>query len=128
MKTRCNNPNYPQYKNYGGRGIKVCERWSNGENGKSGYECFLEDMGQRPEGLSLDRIDVNGNYEPGNCRWADRITQNRNKRVIKLFPWKGEMMRMIDIIKLENCNKSTVKFRLRLGWSLEEAIFNPIKK
>lgn len=75
MKNRCSNKNSASYPTYGGRGIKVCDEW------KSSFRTFLSDMGKRPDGdYSLDRIDVNGNYEPANCRWADRETQSRNKR------------------------------------------------
>jgi hypothetical protein len=73
MLERCRLPSHPQYHNYGGRGITVCERWREFAN-------FLADMGERPDDLTLDRINVNGNYEPGNCRWADRATQGRNRR------------------------------------------------
>lgn len=73
MKVRCLVPTNHKYKDYGARGVAVCESWMSFEN-------FYHDMGPRPQGTSLDRIDVNGNYEPGNCRWADAKTQRNNRR------------------------------------------------
>ena len=73
MRERCQNSNATHYAYYGGRGVTVCERWESFEN-------FLADMGPRPEGLSLDRINNEGNYEPGNCRWATRKQQAHNRR------------------------------------------------
>lgn len=75
MKARCGNPNNISWPDYGGRGVKVCIRWQ----GPSGFPNFLADMGEKPEGTSLDRINVNGNYEPSNCRWATRHEQAHNK-------------------------------------------------
>jgi hypothetical protein len=77
MKARCEKPTHVSWATYGGRGITVCERWQDFSN-------FLADMGERPDGLSLDRIDVNGNYEPGNCRWATDREQNTNRRTVML--------------------------------------------
>jgi len=79
MLGRCENPKHQFFRNYGGRGIKACERW----RGEHGFENFLADMGERPTGMSLDRFpNNNGNYEPGNCRWATRKQQAANKRPI----------------------------------------------
>lgn len=96
MKQRCNNPNAQRYDRYGGRGIKVCERWETFKN-------FYEDMGQRPgKGYSIERINNDGNYEPGNCKWATRAEQSRNTVLTKnagvvknphgrLKPWRVQI-------------------------------------
>jgi hypothetical protein len=81
MITRCENSGRKDFKLYGGRGIKVCARWRHGEGGRTGFECFLADMGRRPPQHSIDRYpDNDGDYEPRNCRWATASEQNKNQR------------------------------------------------
>ena len=76
MRNRCCNPNWHAFKDYGGRGISVCERW----RGEHGFENFLADMGERPDGKTLDRKNVNGNYEKDNCKWSTATEQRNNRR------------------------------------------------
>lgn len=83
MRSRCSNPKVPNFPNYGGRGIKVCERWDS-------FELFLQDMGKKPSNShSLDRKEVDGNYEPGNVRWATKQEQTDNRRCSKTIPMMG---------------------------------------
>jgi len=96
MKTRCYNERHPSYKNYGARGIRMCERW------RDSFDAFLEDMGKCGKGLSIDRIDNNGNYEPGNCRWATRHQQAANRRCVPLYPYQGEMLCVAEVARRAN--------------------------
>lgn len=91
IKYRCSNPKHPSYRYYGGRGIKVCERWMSFEN-------FFADMGHKPEGRTLDRINVEGDYEPGNCRWSTSAEQARNRRNTRLYTYAGKTMCLKDWI------------------------------
>lgn len=87
MKSRCLNPESLDYENYGGRGITICKRWINS------FKNFLDDMGERPSNLTLDRKDNNGNYEPSNCRWATSYEQRRNRRSVRLSIEKASQIR-----------------------------------
>ena len=93
MKDRCLRENCPDYKYYGGRGITICDRWLTFEN-------FLADMGQRPPGSSIDRIDNSGNYEPGNCRWASQKIQNKNRRTSRRYRFLLRMREMKEISEI----------------------------
>jgi hypothetical protein len=119
MRARCNNPTTRHYDRYGGRGIKVCDRWQTFKN-------FLADMGERPPGKSLDRIDNDGDYEPGNCRWATRIEQRRNRGDVKKVTLNGITLPMIDWAERLGITWSTVLARLRRGATPERALA-PVK-
>lgn len=135
MLSRCNNPKNPNYQHYGARGIRVCERWNS-------FAVFFADMGHPPTSLhTLDRKDNNGNYEPGNCRWATRQQQSRNTRTNRLRMWpmekvfavgpvplgdvvefQGTRARLRDLAAERGLSPKTVRSRLRRGLTLERAL------
>lgn len=126
MLTRCRNKQFPKYKDYGARGISVCPRWEKGENGLSGFQCFMQDMGNKPTPKhSLDRIDNNGNYEPSNCRWATSKRQANNRRSNHLLTYKGETMSMMDMAAKHGMSYFVLRNRISRGWSVEDAIEKP---
>ena len=117
MKRRCYNQKDSHYRYYGARGITICSRWLLGEDGKSGVECFLGDMGPRPPGLTLQRIDREGNYCPENCRWAP-LTRRRKRFVIL----NGETVPLAQAAERVGLKLNTLISRLRSGIPLEEAL------
>ncbi|WMV73495.1 hypothetical protein QL112_005595 [Xenorhabdus griffiniae] len=119
MRQRCENKRNKAYPSYGGRGIRVCERWSEFKN-------FIQDMGRRPsKSHSLDRIDNNGNYSPDNCRWAKKLIQSNNTRTNVFITINGVSMTLSQWARMPECNvrPQTIGKRLRKGWSAEEAVF-----
>lgn len=106
MKARCYNVGDTNYKNYGGRGITVCDRWL--EPDGKGFLNFLEDVGERPDGMSLDRVDVNGNYCKENCKWSTRQEQANNKRNNRKFPYNGELLTLREIAALLGLSYNSV--------------------
>ena len=118
MCYRCNNPNDSEYHRYGGRGIKVCSRWS-GE-----FQYFLEDMGERPAGKYIDRINNDGDYCKENCRWADRLQQNNNTVRSAKHMIFGETKTLSQWARDSRirCKKSTFFMRIYNGWDKEKAL------
>lgn len=116
MKDRCSNPNAKQYADYGGRGIKVCERWINS------YENFYADMGPRPPGYSIDRIDNNLGYEPDNCRWASKKTQQRNRRHAVYVLIEGVRHRAIELADISGQKVDVIVERAARGLPYSEII------
>lgn len=121
MLSRCHNKNNKAYMHYGQRGIVVCKRWC------SSFEMFLRDMGERPEGMSLDRIDNNGDYRPKNCRWASTKTQSRNTRTTLRLSFQGRTMCLADWAETLDVSYGTLRSRLLHGWSTEDALSKPIR-
>lgn len=118
MMTRCYNEKAKSFKDYGGRGIKVCDGWHLFEN-------FLAHMGERPEGMTLDRIDSNKGYTPENCRWATKITQARNTRVNCIVTYNGSQMTQAEFAETLGLKQSTVSYRLRKGWTPKQIAETP---
>jgi len=115
MHQRCRNKKSKYYSAYGGAGVSVCDRWNNFEN-------FLSDMGEKPEGMSLDRIDSSGNYEPANCRWATNLEQQRNKRNSLFVEVDGTKINYLYVAEKEGISPYMLRTRLRKGLPLMAAI------
>jgi len=115
MMQRCYRKKEKAYPRYGGKGITVCERWHSFAN-------FLSDMGETPDGLTLDRIDGFGNYEPSNCRWATTSQQARNKRTTTMVMYEGKIVALADLADRFEIKCGTVKLRLKKGWNLIDAL------
>lgn len=119
MRQRCLDVKSKAYPNYGGRGITMCQRWL------ESFESFVDDMGERPKNCSIDRIDNSGNYEPGNCRWADAVQQSQNRRPnarLLSFEWNGEDLCLKEICRRENVSYHSIRRFMRLGYTLYESV------
>ena len=121
MIQRCSNASLKSYKNYGGRGISVCDEWTK-------FEKFYADMGIKPNGCSIDRIDVNGNYDQLNCRWSTMKQQNRNRRNNRLIEFNGETMCVNEWAESLGINKRTLLNRLTNGWEIKKALTHPVRQ
>ncbi len=119
MTARCTNEGHRNYALYGGRGITVCDRWLSFPN-------FLADMGEKPRGLSLDRIDGNGNYEPSNCRWATATEQARNRSNTRTLTLNGETRPLAEWAERTGIHPATLSDRVHHGWTDERALTEPV--
>lgn len=120
MLNRCRNKHVKCYHRYGGRGIQVCERWNIFDN-------FLADMGRRPKGHRIERIDNDGNYEPSNCKWATQEEQCANKRNNRILTYNGVSKTLTCWAKELGLNRTTLRQRLVLGWDVETALTTQIR-
>jgi hypothetical protein len=122
MRRRCNDPNIWNYKNYGGRGITVCERWLT-------YANFLADMGRRPTPKhTIDRIDNDTGYSPDNCRWATAVEQQRNNRRTHFLTYNGQTHCIRDWAKIVGLTEDAIGCRIHRGWSVEDTLTRPLMK
>lgn len=115
MRDRCNNPNFRQYGDYGGRGISICDRWDS-------FATFIEDMGPRPKGYLIDRIDNDGNYTPENCRWVDRKTSQRNQRVTRWVEVEGKRHKAADLADIAGIKTDSIVDRAKQGLTYDEVV------
>jgi hypothetical protein len=119
MIRRCYEPKHNRFHRYGGRGITVCDRW------RYSFQNFIADMGQCPVGLSLERVDKDGNYEPGNCKWATRIEQANNRHTNRLISYNGKMQSLAMICRECGVRYGRIVQRLKRGWSIEKSLLIP---
>lgn len=115
MIDRCCNNSNPSYKDYGARGITICERWSLFDN-------FLDDMGVKPEGKTIDRIENDGNYCPENCQWSDKTAQANNRRSSRIITHNGESLTLAQFARKFNISIGTLWYRLKSGWPMDRAL------
>jgi hypothetical protein len=124
MISRCENPDNHKYKDYGKRGISVCEEWHNFWN----FVSWSDSVGGRPNGYTIDRIDVNGNYEPNNCRWASSKTQSLNKRSNRIITFNNQSKPLHEWALDIGISDQSLAKRIDKGWSLEKALTLPPQK
>jgi hypothetical protein len=122
MLGRCENPNDEMYKNYGGRGISVCNQWHDFDE----FIKWSDSVGGRPDGCSIDRIDVNGNYCPENCRWATNEIQQNNKTTSQYLTYKGETKTLAEWCRKLGLSRYSVQYRFMQGWSAEDILEIPL--
>ena len=124
MKERCYRPKHLRFGKYGGRGISICDEW---RNSFEVFEKWAINNGYN-ESLTIERIDVNGNYEPNNCRWATNKEQQNNKQNNRRITWNDETKTLAEWSEIVGIKKTTLKERLNAGWDVEAALTTPVKR
>jgi hypothetical protein len=120
MIQRCENPNHTHYASYGGRGVVVCERWRND------FEAFAADMGDRPSPRhTIDRMNNQKGYQPGNVRWATPYQQLNNTRRTVYVEWQGKRITLSDAAEISGVDRATIAWRVNRGWSMEKIMTTP---
>jgi hypothetical protein len=122
LQQRCTNPDDPSYPRYGGRGVSVCPKWAHS------FDAFLADMGSRPgDGYSIERVDKDGNYEPGNCVWADAKAQARNRSNNRVIEVNGVAKPLAEWAEQAGISRQTLRMRLERGWPIADALITPVQ-
>lgn len=124
MIARCTDENHAAFSRYGGSGILICSRWL----GESGFQNFLSDMGSRPSGKTIDRIDTGGGYNKDNCRWASSREQSRNRRSSRFLEFNGERRTVAEWSERNGIGYGTLRSRIVNGWTIEDALTTPTRR
>lgn len=120
MKERCDSPSHKSYDCYGGRGISYCKRWDK-------FAHFLADMGVRPDGMTLGRVENDGNYMPSNCEWQTPKKQARNRRTTRYLSHAGKSLSLIEWSEIVGVSDDTITKRLDSGWSISKTLTTPLR-
>lgn len=129
MIYRCTRPSAKSFEDYGGRGIKVCDRWMTGDGNLTGFECFVRDMGERPSGqITIERVDNDGDYGPENCIWIKKSDQSRNRRGVHLVTIGGVTKTVPEWAAANGLSYWTAIRRIQRGWPPEHAVAAPLER
>lgn len=127
MHSRCFNKNTKSYKDYGLRGVTVCDRWRFGEDGKTGFECFVSDMGHRAPGMTIERIKYEKGYEPSNCMWLPKGDQSKNRRTVRIVRIGASAHTIPEWCEINGISYWTAMQRIYRGWSPHKAVTTPAR-
>ena len=128
MIQRCENPKTKSFRDYGARGIAVCGRWKTGNGIMTGLECFASDMGPRPDGFTIERVQSDRGYEPGNCVWLSKPDQSKNRRTVRLVRIGTEVKTIPEWCRETGIEYWTAIRRVSRGWPPDKAVTHPIRK